>query len=646
MIGEQTIGLSETKFDEHKIYWLESRPWEKGRSVIVCQPASGDVPLDFTPKYQSGSNYYNVRTGAHGYGGGAWAVSSGVLYFSNYSDGRLYRQDGISAIPVPITPLPSRNSKRNLQRNYADGVIDQMCKRWIGICEDHTNPNLGHPDNRVVAVDFDGQKLHPERILASGHDFYSSPRLSPDGDRIAWLAWDHPNMPWTGTTLYLCDLDCAGLPKGDPIAIAGGAAESIFQPEWALNGLSLYFVSDRTGWWNLYVYDLKKKSSRALVQRAAEFGQAQWLFGMSTYAPLGRSQLVASYIEKGLGRLALIDAATGAFTDLSRKFDLPYTEFFSVRSDGLERILFRAGAPDIPASIVLLHVNSGRHEVLKKAKDVSEDPEIRRYFSKAKPISFRTTDGSKASGLYYAPRNPNYKPPRGIKPPLLVKCHGGPTSAASTTLDLKIQYWTSRGVALLDVNYGGSTGYGRRYRDRLQLKWGIVDVDDCVSGAKHLAKLGKVDKRRAVISGGSAGGYTALAALTFRKFFQGGASHYGISDLSALAKDTHKFEAHYLDWLIGPYPREKARYRSRSPLFHARLLSKPITFFQGDKDLVVPPNQTEKMVTILRRKGIPVGYLLFAGEDHGFRKSDSIQRAIDSELYFYSVEVFRVNLNY
>jgi dipeptidyl aminopeptidase/acylaminoacyl peptidase len=648
MIGEQLVGLSEARFNENEICWLESRPQENGRSVVVCRQGSGAGPQEITPKFEASHDYFNVRTGAHSYGGGAWVFSSGVLYFSNYSDGRLYRQSGIGAAPVPLTPpapLPPTPS-RDFQRKYADGVIDRVRKRWIGICEDHTNPKTNHPDNRIVAVNIDGPKLDPGLILASGHDFYSSPCLSPDSDRLAWLAWDHPNMPWTSSTLYIGDLDDAGLPTDDRTAIAGGVAESIFQPQWAADGSALYFISDRTGWWNLYAYDLAKKSSRALAPKSAEFGQAQWTFGMSTYAPLGRSQLVAAYIENGLGRLALIDTVGGTFTDLSSKFNLPYTEFSSVRSDGADRVVFRAGAPNIPASIVLLHLSSGRNEILKKSTDVSESPKINRYFSKAKPVSFSTANGDKAFGLYYAPTNPDYRPPRGEKPPLVVKCHGGPTAAASTTLELKIQYWTSRGIAVLDVNYGGSAGYGRAYRDRLHLRWGIVDVDDCVNGAKHLAKLGKADKRRSVISGGSAGGYTTLAALTFRKYFQGGASYYGISDISALAKDTHKFEAHYLDWLIGPYPKARARYRARSPVFHTRLLSKPIIFFQGEKDRVVPRNQTDKMVKALRRQGTPVGYLLFADEDHGFRKSENIQRAIDAELLFYSLEVFRVELSY
>ena len=648
MIGEQTIGLSEARFDSGKIYWLESRPRENGRNAIVCRPAAGAPTQDFTAEYRAGRDYYNVRTGVHGYGGGAWIVCSGVAYFSNYSDGRLYRQDGIGTAAVPLTPpaplSPVRG--RDFQRKYADGVIDQLRGRWIGVCEDHANPRNKYPDNRLVAIAIGAPSLDPVRILASGHDFYSSPRLSPDGRRLAWLAWDHPNMPWTGTTLYLAELDQVGLPVAEPTAIAGGATESIFQPEWAADGATLYFVSDRTGWWNLYAYDLRSKSSQPLAPRAAEFGQAQWLFGMATYAPVGRGLIVTAYTDKGLGRLALIDTAAGAFTDLSSKFNLPYTDFFSVRCAGVDQVLFRGGAPDIPASIVVLHLNSGRHEVLKKAIAVADDPSISACFSKAKPIGFRTTKGNTAFGLYYAPTNPAYRPLRETKPPLLVKCHGGPTAAAGTTLDLKIQFWTSRGIAVLDVNYGGSTGYGRTYRDRLHLQWGVVDVDDCVDGARHLARLGKVDKRYSVISGGSAGGYTTLAALTFRDYFQGGASYYGVSDISALAKDTHKFESRYLDWLIGRYPEEKSRYRARSPVFHTRGLSKPIIFFQGENDRVVPPNQTEKMIRALRRNRTPVGYFLFAGEDHGFRKSENIRRAIEAELYFYAFEIFRVELNY
>jgi dipeptidyl aminopeptidase/acylaminoacyl peptidase len=330
-----------------------------------------------------------------------------------------------------------------------------------------------------------------------------------------------------------------------------------------------------------------------------------------------------------------------------RALDTPFTEFGSVRADG-DRVVFRAGAPDHPASIVMLDLGSGRHTVLKQGTDILErvDLHLADYLTKAESVEFPTTDGETAFGLFYPPHNPDYAGPAGERPPLLVKCHGGPTSAASSTLNMGIQFWTSRGIAVLDVNYRGSTGFGRAYRDRLRLAWGLADVDDCVHGASFLAERGRVDGKRCVISGGSAGGYTTLAALTFRDFFQGGASYYGVSDATALARDTHKFESRYLDWLIGPYPQEEARYRERSPLYHADRLSKPVIFFQGDEDAVVPPNQTEAMVEALRRKGNPVGYFLFAGEQHGFRKSANIQRCLDAELAFYAIEVFRTGLTF
>jgi dipeptidyl aminopeptidase/acylaminoacyl peptidase len=313
-----------------------------------------------------------------------------------------------------------------------------------------------------------------------------------------------------------------------------------------------------------------------------------------------------------------------------------------------DRAVFRAGAPDHPASIVTLDLASGRHSVLKKATDILDrtDLHLGDYLTTVESVEFPTTGGETAFGLFYPPRNPDYVPAPEERPPLLVKCHGGPTSAASSKLNLGVHYWTSRGIAVLDVNYRGSTGFGRAYRDRLQLSWGVADVDDCVAGAQFLAAQGRIDGKRCVISGGSAGGYTTLAALTFRDFFQGGASYYGVSDVAALARDTHKFESRYLDWLIGPYPPEEARYRERSPLYHADRLAKPVIFFQGEEDAVVPPNQAESMVEALRRKGSPVGYFLFSGEQHGFRKAANIQRCLDAELAFYAIEVFQTGLTF
>jgi dipeptidyl aminopeptidase/acylaminoacyl peptidase len=631
LIVARSTGLSEVSIDGGDIYWLEARPQEAGRNVVVRRGRGEATDADVNPAP------FNVRTRVHEYGGGAWVVADGTLYFSNDRPGenggppdrRLYRQASGAATPAPITPLGAWR--------YADGIIDRQRQRWIGVREDHTG--AGQPVNAIVGVDL--RTPGPGRVLAAGHDFFSSPRLSPDGRHLVWLAWDHPNMPWVGTTLYIAELADDGAPSGPLAAIAGGATESIFQPEWSPDGSALLFVSDRTDWWNLYRYDPSARRSEPLAPMEAEFARAQWNFGMSTYAFAGSGRVICSTVSSGLGRLGMIDLASGRLTPI----DTPYTEFGSVRADG-DRVAFRAGAPGIASSIVSLDLRSGNLEVLKKSTDAIDDPALARYLTAVQPIEFPTEGGKISHALYYPPFNPDYAGPGGEKPPILVKCHGGPTAAASTTLDLLVHYWTSRGIAVLDVNYGGSTGYGRAYRERLRSTWGIVDVDDCVNGAKFLAAQGMVDGQRSVITGNSAGGYTTLAALTFRDYFSGGASHYGVSDLVVLVRDTHKFESRYLDWLIGPYPQEEAVYRERSPVHHVARLTRPVIFFQGDEDAVVPPNQTEAMVEALRRNAIPVGYLLFSGEQHGFRRAENIKRALDAELYFYAVEVFATGLSF
>jgi dienelactone hydrolase len=617
LIVAQSIALSEIRLDGGEPYWLERRPQEAGRSLVVSSRDLLPAP-------------YDVRTRAHEYGGGAWTVANGTLYFSHDKDQRLYRLGRGAAEPEPLTPEgPFR---------YADGVIDARRGLWIGVREDHTVPER-EPANKLVAIGL--SPPHDTRVLAEGHDFYSSPKLSPDGAWLAYLAWDHPQMPWVGTTLYAAPLDAAGMPAGDPIPIAGGSEESIFQPEWSPDGAALFFVSDRTAWWNLYRCAWPSRNIEAVLPMEAEFGLPQWVFGMSTYAFAGASRLVCSYASRGLGRLGVIDVASGKLTPI----ELPYSEFSSVRAEG-DRVVFRAGSASTPASFVQLELTTGKTEILKKSTALADDPNLARYFSGVEPVEFPTAENRTAFGLFYPAFNPEYAPPEDDRPPLVVMCHGGPTAAASSTLDLRIQYWTSRGIAVLDVNYGGSTGFGRAYRQRLDGNWGIVDVDDCVHGARHLAYAGRVDGSRSVITGGSAGGYTTLACLTFRDFFRGGASHYGVSDLAALARDTHKFESRYLDSLIGAYPAREDLYRERSPVLHAERLSVPVIFFQGEEDRVVPPNQAESMLEKLREKGLPVGYMLFSGEQHGFRKAENIKRALDAELYFFAVNVFRTALSF
>ena len=611
LIVSQSISLSEVRLDGADIYWIEMRPHEGGRNVVVRRTAGG-TNEDITPAP------WNVRDRVHEYGGGAWFVAQGALYFSNDVDRRLYRLDRGAGQPVPLTPEG--------QSRYGDGILDARRRCWIGVREDHTQP-AHEPVNTIVSIDATGAAPDAGRVLASSHDFFSSPRLSPDGRWLAFLAWDHPRMPWEGTALYVMSLDD---PAAPPLTLAGGPEESIFQPEWTPDSSALVFISDRTGWWNFYRRGLDLSAPQALAPMDAEFAGPQWVLGMSAYAFAGPRRVVCSYTSNGLGRLATLDLATSKLAPL----DLPFTDFYSIRADG-NRVVFRGGASDKPPAIVSLDLASGRMEILKTSSAVADDPQITRYFTRPQPIEFPTAGSRTAFGLYYPAHNPDYAAPSGEKPPLLVKCHGGPTAAASSTLDLRIQYWTSRGIAVLDVNYGGSSGYGRAYRQRLEGNLGIVDVEDCVNGARYLAAEGLVDGARSVISGGSAGGYIALAALAFHDHFRAGASYYGISDLVVLARDTHKFESRYLDSLIGPYPERADLYQARSPLEHAVRISVPVIFFQGDEDRVVPPDQTERMVEALRAKGTPVEYVRFPGEQHGFRKADTIKRSLDAELAFY-----------
>lgn len=605
------IGLEEIQLDGADIYWIERRVQEGGRKVIVRRTPDGRM-TDITPAG------FNARTRVHEYGGGDYAVSRGVMVFSNFTDQRLYRQE-LSSEPKPVTPQSALR--------YADGQIDARRNLFFCVREDHSVS--GEAGNTIVRLDLAGKDTGS--IIASGSDFYSSPRLSPDGSRLAWLSWNHPNMPWDGTELWVGTLSDAGSVT-DTKKVAGGVDESIFQPEWSPDGM-LHFVSDRTGWWNLYRW--RDDQSEPTCTMDAEFGQPQWVFGASLYAFASERHIVCTYFKDGRDYFARLDTATRAL----RQIDVPFISIAQVRC-AVDRVVFIGASPTDSASIVSLDLKTQAFEVLRRSRESKVDAG---YVSRARPIEFPTGQGLSARGYFYQPQNRDYSAPTGEIPPLLVMSHGGPTASSSASLKYSIQYWTSRGLAVLDVNYRGSSGYGRAYRQQLNGHWGIADVDDCVNGACYLVKSGEVDGSRLAIRGGSAGGYTSLCALTFRDVFEAGASHYGISDLEALAKDTHKFESRYLDRLIGPYPERRDLYVERSPIHFTDRLHCPMILFQGLEDRIVPPNQAEKMVEALRAKGLPVAYLPFEGEQHGFRKAENIKRVLEAELYFYS-KVFGFDL--
>ena len=612
LVAAETIRLDQVVLDGEDIYWNEERPAEEGRNVIVQRTPNGKTS-DMTPPP------FNARTRVHEYGGGAFTVVAGTIYFSNFSDQRIYRQEP-RAPPYPITPAEDLR--------YADFAIDRRRGRMICVREDHRVAGR-EAVNTLVSLKLEGGD--GGEVLVSGNNFYSSPRLSPDGSRLAWLTWNHPNMPWDGTELWVGALETDGSLK-DPERVAGGVDESIFQPEWSPDG-HLYFVSDRTGWWNLYRWS--EGQIELLCEMQVDFGRPQWVFGMSSYAFESASRIICSYTKEGLFHLASLSIPAGKIEPI----EMPYTGIFSLRaSSGLA--VFVAGSPTDPSSVVKLDLATRRIEVLRRSSTVDVDAG---YLSIPKAIEFPTEQGFTAHGFFFAPRNRDYVGPSGERPPLLVKSHGGPTAAASTVLSWDIQYWTSRGIVVLDVNYGGSTGYGRAYRQRLNGQWGVVDVDDCVNGARYLVETGAVDGNKLAIRGGSAGGYTTLCALTFRDVFKAGASYYGLSELEAFVKETHKFESRYLDRLIGPYPEKRSLYRDRSPLHFVDQISCPMIFFQGLEDKVVPPHQSELIVAALREKGLPVAYIAFEGEQHGFRRAENIKRSLEAELFFYS-KIFGLEL--
>jgi dipeptidyl aminopeptidase/acylaminoacyl peptidase len=603
LVSQAALQLSQIKLDGDDTFWVEQRPSEGGRNVVVRRTRDGKIG-DVTPPP------FNARTRVHEYGGGAYAVDLGTIYFSNFDDQRLYRQDPGSP-PRPLTPA--------VDKRFADGEIDRKRKRLICVREDHTV--RGQAVNTIVGVNLDRDDAGGS-VLVSGNNFYSNPRLSPDGTRLAWLTWNHPNMPWDGCELWIGDVNQDGK-LGKSERVAGGLTESIFQPEWAPDGV-LYFASDRTGWWNLY--RRREGVVQPVCEKAAEFGVPQWVFGLSTYAFESAQRIVCVYSQRG-SHLATIDTSTRQLTEIQS----PFSTINNLRAS-TDRAVFLAGSPTQPQSIVQYDFKSKKIEVLRRSTELKIDPG---YLSAPQAIEFPTEGGLTAHAYYYPPKNRDYTAPASDKPPLVVKVHGGPTGSTPTTFRVDLQYWTSRGFAVVDVDYGGSAGYGRPYRERLNGKWGVVDVDDSANAARYLVKQGWADANRVAISGGSAGGYTTLCAITFRDVFKAGASLFGISDLETFAKDTHKFESRYLDGLVGPLPQKRDLYRQRSAINYVDRIACPVILFQGLEDQVVPPSQSELIFKAVKQKGLPCAYVTFEGEQHGFRRAENIKRAFDGELYFY-----------
>ncbi|MFC2065266.1 alpha/beta hydrolase family protein [Chloroflexota bacterium] len=604
MVAANSININEIKCDGDSVYWLENRPEESGRTVIMQYSSDGEVK-NILPAG------FNVRNRVHEYGGGSYTVFEGNLYFCNYEDQRIYSMKP-GGEPEAITPAG--------KLRYADLEFDSVRQRIICVCEEH-DQDENKVINSIVSISLD--KDRSMETLIFGNDFYSNPRIGPDGSKMCWLAWDHPNMPWDGCELWMGSFDENGT-INKPACLVGSKDESIFQPEWSPSG-SLHFISDRSGWWNPYCY--KEEEIIQLFEQEAEYGLPQWVFGLSTYGFSGDSKLVCSINLSGKSELILLDSEQTKTATIDRS----YCGYSSI--EVCDHLLYFVGySEDHPAELVCLNLETSKKSIIQKTsalklddEDISIPTEIR--FPSMNQLSY---------GNYYSPKNAAIKGSADEKPPLIVMIHGGPTLSTSMSLSMKIQYWTSRGFAVLDVNYSGSTGYGRTYRQRLNGQWGVLDVEDCINGANHLAEKELVDNKRMSISGGSAGGFTALCALTFHDVFSAGVSRYGISSLKILASDDHKFESHYLESLVGPYNESEDLLIERSPINFIHNISVPILIMQGSEDKVVPQSQSDELFHILKKKQLPVAYVLFEGEQHGFRKAETISRALEIEFYFYS----------
>ncbi len=612
VVVTQAVRLSDVRADGEDVIWAEGRPAEGGRTALVRREPDGAQTELLPPEV-------NARTTVHEYGGGAWWVRDRVLWYAAWDDQRLYRRDPETGEARALTPEPEVPRGER----YADGEVSPD-GRWIACVREHHA--RGGLDVRNEIVRLLAHEPSTPEVLVTGPDFVSDPRWSPDG-QLCWLEWDHPNMPWDGTRLY------AGDPGGDAHLVAGGAEESVSEPRWLPDG-SLVFISDRSGWWNLYRW-APERGVEPLTEIEAEIGLPQWVFGFSRYAVLPDGRVVFARVRDGFDGVS-VRLPDGSILDL----DVPFTSVHTVRAAGPDSVVVVAASPTSEAEVARLVLAFEAAEVeietLRAPRDLGQLGVSQGYISVPQAVEFPSAGGRTAHGLLYEPVNPNFAGPENELPPLLVDVHGGPTAQEMPELDLHMQYWTSRGFAVLCVNYGGSTGFGRRYRDLLRGAWGVVDVEDCVSGARWLIEQGRADRDRCAIRGGSAGGYTTLAALARGDtVFAAGGDYFGVADLEAMAVETHKFESRYLDGLLGPYPQARDLYRERSPIHSIERFSTPLIVLQGLEDQVVPPNQATMIVEALKKKGVPVAYLPFPGEQHGFRRAQTIRRALDGELSFY-----------
>jgi dipeptidyl aminopeptidase/acylaminoacyl peptidase len=621
------VGLSDLTVDGERVYWVESRPAEAGRLVLVSAPITGETtPADVIPAG------FSVRSRVHEYGGRCYCVRGAMVVFSNWADQRLWMiRDGADPVPLtpepltpepltpePLTPEPlTPEPPAPASVRFADPVFSPD-GRWVVCVRETHHDDAGEVVNDLVAVPVDTPGAEPRR-LAGGHDFFAAPRFSPDGTQVCWLTWELPEMPWESSRLWCAEVG-ADLALGQPRLVAGGPGESVTQPRWSPAGV-LHYVSDRTGWWNLYA-----DPRQPLCPMDAEFGEPDWVFGNSTYGFTPEGELVAVWRASRGRQIGVIRDQHAEPTESV------FSSYSSLQVTTGPAVYALAASPVLPPAVVRIDLRTGGTEIIRRSREVPIDAA---YISRPEAIDFPTGDGQTAHALFYPPAHATAAGLPGERPPVVVIIHGGPTSSASAVFNLAVQYWTTRGFAVADVDYRGSSGYGRSYRQLLAGQWGIADVEDCATVIRYLADRGLVDGRRAVIRGGSAGGFTTLAALAFTDVFAAGASHYGVADLELLARDTHKFESRYLDGLVGPWPEAAHEYRRRSPIHHVEQITSPLILFQGLDDRVVPPAQAELMYRALTDQGVPVAYLSFEGEQHGFRRAETTITVMTAELEFY-----------